>query len=84
MYLNAERRTALFLVAVPVTTLGASGASAGLDVVHAPDLAKYIVEELSVSPHACFLIASDSVYFGLCCDCICRCTNIHRFSGNVM
>ena len=72
MYLNAERRTAMFMVAVSVTTLGASGASAGRVFVLAPDLAEYIAEELSVDPHACFLIASDSAYFGICCDCICR------------
>ena len=84
MQFNVERRAALLLVSVLVITLGASGASAGRVVVLAPDLAKYIVEDLSVAPHACFLIASASDYFGLCCDCNCRCTNLHCFSGNLM
>ena len=84
MELNAERRAALLMVAVPVTTLGASGASSGRVVVIAPDLTGYFVEELSDAPHARFLVAYASDYSGLCCDCVCRCTNIHRFSGNVM
>ena len=84
MYLNAERSAALLMVAVPVTTLGASGASSGRVVVIAPDLTGYFVEELSDAPHARFLMASDSDYSGLCCDCACRCKNIHCLSGNVL
>ena len=84
MHLNAERSAALLMVAVPVTTLGASGASSGRVVVLDPDLAEYFVEEFSDAPHARFLVAYASDYSGLCCDCVCRCTNIHCLSGNML
>ena len=63
--MNAERRAALILVAVPVTTLGASGASAGRVVVSSPSLAEGVVKELSVAPNYHLLIAAASASFGI-------------------
>ena len=63
--MNAERRAALLMVAVPVTTLGASGASAGRVVVFSPSLAEGVVEELSVAPNYHSLIAAASASFGI-------------------
>ena len=50
----------------------------------APSLVYDVVEELIVAPHAHFMMASASAYFGICCDSVFRCTNIHCFSGNVL
>ena len=62
MKLNAPQRAALVMVAVPVTPLGSSDASAGRVVVFAHSLAECAVEELSVTPNDHFLVSADSAF----------------------
>ena len=62
MKLNAAQHADLVMVAVPVTSLGSSDASAGRVVVFAPYLAECAVEELSVTPHDYFLVSAASAF----------------------